>query len=98
MSAVHDIWENDVSDLQARVKFKAYPPRITAAVSGDAAFDNVTETVSFEGARGGDLSRGVNLMLPTDHVGTGHVMVMYPCTYGLVYYKYYMPVVSVTHL
>jgi hypothetical protein len=68
MSAVHDIWENDVSDLQARVKFKAYPPRITAAVSGDAAFDNVTETVSFEGALVGDLSRGVNLMLPTDHV------------------------------
>ena len=68
-STVHEIWENDVSDLQARIKFKAYPPRIYAIVSGEGAFDNVTETVSFEGALDSDLSRGVHFVLPADHVG-----------------------------
>ena len=70
-SAVHEIWKNDVSDLQARMKLKAYPPRITASVSGESAFENETETVSFEGALEGDLqlSRGVHFVLPQDHVG-----------------------------
>ena len=68
-SAVHEIWKNDISDLQARIRLKAYPPRITATVSGESAFKNGTETVSFEGALEGNLSRGVHFVLPQDHVG-----------------------------
>ena len=72
MSAVHEIWRNDVSDLQAYLKLKAYPPRISATVLGDGAFDNAQATVSFEGAcNEQSLYREVHLALPREYVGEG---------------------------
>jgi hypothetical protein len=69
-SVIHEVWENDVSDLQAKLKLKAYPPRISATVYGDAAFDNVKALVSFEGAFDQESLVGeVPFALPTQYVG-----------------------------
>ena len=52
------------------MKRKAYPPRISATVSGDAAFDNVKALVSFEGAFDQESLVGeVPFVLPKQYVG-----------------------------
>ena len=69
-SAIHEIWENDVSELQAKLKLKMYPPRISATVSGHAAFDNVKAVVSFAGTTDEEsLRRDVHFLLPEVYVG-----------------------------
>ena len=65
--------------LQAKLKLKAYPPRIIAIVSGASAFENITATVTFEGTCDeGGLSREVHFVLPQDYVGKSVCMLFYP--------------------
>ena len=69
-SGIHSIWKNDVSYLQAKLKLKGYPPRISATVSGESAFENITAIMVFEGSCDeGKMAREINFTLPKEYVG-----------------------------
>ena len=70
-SDIHQIWENDVSDLQRKIQVRAYPPQITVEIAGQGAFDNATESFSFDGGVHGvdRLCREIHLVLPEEYVG-----------------------------